>query len=161
MITSLISSAQLKQILKFLFSNIPFEISPFFPLVGLNKQSKMKWMTQKLYAVSTWFWKLIYFSSHRIFYCLKSDLLNKNVSDLCCCCCCRCCWWIVVVVNENVGYLLGIAATVRLEIIDINWKFVFLIAAQIWVAHKIQRIFVMSWTWCNKVQFNLCFLLQC
>lgn len=71
-----------------------------------------------------------------------------------------------IVLSINFDLSLNSCPSVRvtfafgLEIIDVNRKFVFLIASQIRVAHEVQRVVVMARAWRNKVQFHLGLLLQ-
>lgn len=62
--------------------------------------------------------------------------------------------------QQHVNAVILVAVTLRLKIVDIDREFVFLIAAQIRVAHEVKCVLVMARAWCDEVQFYFGLLLQ-
>lgn len=116
--------------------------------------------------------KLIFYKC--LWACLKPKMDKKKwifiVSDVVVCCCWSCCCCDRVKCPLNLTRclhsshflsqprpslpsfdLIRFTATVRLEVIYVDGKLVLLIAAQIRVAHKVQRVFMMTGARCHKV----------
>lgn len=62
--------------------------------------------------------------------------------------------------QHNITPLVRFAFALRLEIAYVDGKFVLLIAAQIRIAHVVERVLVVARTRRDKVQLHLCLLLQ-